>query len=94
MISGEVRSAASRAGILGDHMLFWQSRIKLAMSRRETALYRRVVRNRSGIVEFGCGGSTLLALRYCNAKIYSVDSERMAALMTEQEPGNVIPIRG
>jgi hypothetical protein len=57
-------------------MLFWQSRIKPGMSPREIALYRRVVRDSSGIVEFGCGGSTLLALRHCSAKIYSVDSDR------------------
>jgi hypothetical protein len=57
-------------------MLFWQSRIKAAMSRREIALYRRLVRDRCGIVEFGCGRSTLLALRHSSAKIYSVDSDR------------------
>jgi hypothetical protein len=49
---------------------------KRTMSRRETALYRHLVRDRSGIVEFGCGRSTLLALRHSRAKIYSVDSDR------------------
>jgi hypothetical protein len=57
-------------------MFFGQSRIKATMSRRETALYRSVVRNASGIVEFGCGRSTLLALRHSQATIYSVDNDR------------------
>ena len=59
-----------------DCMLFGQSLINATMSRRETALYRRLVRDSSGIVEFGCGRSTLLALRHSRTRIYSVESDR------------------
>ena len=64
------RSVWRRARCVGS------SRIKPLMSRRELALYRRLIRDRSAIVEFGCGGSTLQTLRYSKAILYSVDSDR------------------
>jgi hypothetical protein len=46
------------------------------MSQGEILLYWSQLRSRTGIVEFGCGGSTLLALQCSRAKIYSVESDR------------------
>ena len=51
------------------------SRIKPLMSRRELALYRHLIQDRSAIVEFGCGGSTLQTLKYSKAILYSVESD-------------------
>ena len=57
-------------------MFAWSWSIQTAMSHREISLYRSLVRERRTIVEFGAGGSTMLAIKHSSAHIYSVDSSQ------------------
>ena len=49
--------------------------LKPDMTAGEAALYRDVLQGRQGLFEFGCGGSTLLAVRQGVPRIVSVDSD-------------------
>ncbi|MCS6890671.1 MAG: class I SAM-dependent methyltransferase, partial [Rhodovarius sp.] len=45
------------------------------MSRAEARLLARLARDATRILEFGCGGSTLLLLQACEGLVLSVDSD-------------------